>query len=101
MAYYQPDGIKAFALSNGGIEFLVTNRGATHSRVVGPEGCVSLIQASRMLQPPVSRVAVFKWIEKGKLRATMVEGRYLITLTDLRRFAEKYGKGWAPPAAEF
>jgi hypothetical protein len=61
---------------------------------VEPDGCVTISEASRIIQPPVSRVAVFKWIKAKKLKALMVEGEYLITLTDLRRFAAKNGKGW-------
>lgn len=96
MAYWRPDGIKALSTRDGGIEFLITRNQRIRTELIEPNGCVNIVQASRIVQPPVSRVAVFKWIESGKLKATMVEGQWLITLSGLRRFANKYGKGWAP-----
>ena len=64
---------------------------------IEPDGCVTLSEACRIIQPPVSRVAVHKWITSKKLKAYKIEGRFEITLTDLRRFAQKHGKGWAAP----
>jgi hypothetical protein len=97
MAYYIPDHIEAHDRGDGGLR-MTEWRGSRvyRSWEVEPTGCVSLSVASRIIQPPVSRVAVFKWIKKKKLKAFKVEGEYLITLTDLRRFAQKYGKGWPP-----
>src|SRR5678816_3264717 len=95
MAYYIPDHISAHDRGDGGLR-MTEWRGSRvyRSWEVEPDGCVTISEASRIIQPPVSRVAVFKWIKAKKLKALMVEGEYLITLTDLRRFAAKNGKGW-------
>jgi hypothetical protein len=65
----------------------------------GEYGCVTLSEAARIVKPAVSRVAVFRWIRTGKLRAfrEKAAGRYLITFTHLRQFANDHGKDWAPP----
>jgi hypothetical protein len=99
MAYYIPDHIEAHDRGDGGLR-MTEWRGSTvyRSWEVEPKGCVTISEASRIIQPPVSRVAVFKWIQSRKLKAIKVEGEWLITVTDLRRFAQRYGKGW--PALE-
>lgn len=96
MAYWRPDGIEAFETRDGGIEFLITRSQRIRTELVEPQGCVNIVQASRIVRPVVSRVTVFRWIESRKLPAKLVEGEWLIALSDLRRFAKKYGKGWAP-----
>jgi hypothetical protein len=57
-------------------------------------GCVTLSEAARIVKPAVSRAAVFRWIQLRKLKAyrETPNGRYRITLTHLREFAQKYGK---------
>lgn len=99
MAYWRPDGIQAFSRDDGGIEFLITKDQRMRSQIVPHDGCVSVVEAAHILRPVRSRVAVQKWINSGKLKAIMSGGEYLITLTDLRRFAAKHGYGWAEPAA--
>lgn len=97
MAYYIPDHIEALARSDGGIvlvEWKGQSRRETH---IEPDGCVTMSEASRILQPPVSRVTVHRWIEAGKLKADLVEGEWLIELTALRKFANSEGKAWARP----
>jgi len=98
MAYWRPDGIEAFSTRGGGVQFLITRRGRMHTQIVEPEGCVSVVEASRILRPLRSRVAVQKWIVQGisgdKLRALKVEGEYRIAVSELRRFANKHGYGW-------
>ncbi len=98
MAYWQPDGIRAIAHRDGSIEFLITQDQHMRSQRVPPDGCVSIVEAAHILRPVRSRVAVQKWINKGKLEAIMSGGEWLITLSDLRRFAAKHGYGWADPA---
>ncbi len=58
-------------------------------------GCVSLTEAAKIVRPAVSRTAVFRWIRSGKLKAYRErgEGPYLITMTHLRAFARRHGRG--------
>ena len=60
-------------------------------------GCMTLSEAARIVKPPVSRSAVFRWIQTGKLRAYRgkAAGRYLITFTHLKQFVRRHGKHWA------
>ena len=97
MVYYIPDHVKAFDRGDGGVVLVEWKGQHARETHIEPDGCVTLSEASRIVQPPVSRVAVHRWIEAGKLEADMVEGKYLIELTALRRFANKEGKAWAPP----
>ena len=97
MAYYRPDGIEAFAAEDGGFDLLVTRRGRIYQRHIGPEDFVSQIEASVILRPKVSRVAVFKWVESGKLKADIVDGVSMIQLQRLRKFAAKEGYTFALP----
>jgi hypothetical protein len=96
MAYYIPDHIFAEDRGDGGLRFTEWRASTVRrSWEIEPEGCLTISEASRVLQPPVSRVAVFKWIKKKKLKAYKIEGEYLITVSALRKFARKYGKSWA------
>ena len=97
MAYYIPDHIRAFDRGDGGVVLIEWKGGRARETHIEPDGCVTLSEASRIVQPPVSRVAVFRWIESRKLKAEKIEGEYLIELTDLRKFANQEGKSWAPP----
>jgi hypothetical protein len=95
MAYYIPDHIEAHDRGDGGLRFIEWRASnVRRSWEVEPDGCLTISEASRVIQPPVSRVAVFKWIKKKKLKAYLVEGEYLITVSGLRKFAQKHGKGW-------
>lgn len=98
MSYYQPDGIEAYATPDGGFNLLVTRRGRMYERRVGPEDFVTQIEASVILRPPVSRVAVFKWVKSGKLKADTVDGISMIRLSRLRAFAAKHGRALAGPS---
>lgn len=100
MAYYIPDHIEAFDRGDGGIVLIEWKGRRSRSWEVEPRGCVTLSEASRIVRPVVSRVAVHKWIKTKKLKAYKVEGRFLITLTDLRKFAAKHGHGWAQPSRQ-
>ena len=101
MAYWRPDGIRAFATRDGGILFLISKKQRIRETMVPPDGCVSIVEAAHILRPVRSRVAVQKWIDKGKLKAIMSGGEYLIALSELRRFASTHGYEWAEPAQEF
>jgi hypothetical protein len=98
MSYYRPDGIEAFAAPDGGFNLLVTRRSRIYERHIGPDDFVSQIEASIILRPPVSRVAVFKWVKSGKLKADIVDGISMIQLARLRTFAAKSGYSLAGPA---
>ncbi len=100
MAYYRPDGIEAFAAPDGGFDLLVTRRGRVYERHIGPDDFVSQIEASVILRPKVSRVAVFKWVKGGKLKADIVDGVSMIRLSRLRKFATTHGYGLAGPSEE-
>jgi hypothetical protein len=65
MAYYIPDHISAHDRGDGGLR-MTEWRGSRvyRSWEVEPDGCVTISEASRIIQPPVSRVAVFKWIKE-------------------------------------
>lgn len=95
MAYYRPDGIEAFAAPDGGFNLLVTRRSRIYERHIGPNDFVSQIEAGVILRPQVSRVAVFKWVESGKLKADLVDGISMIRLSRLRKFASQHGYGFA------
>ena len=97
MAYYRPDGMEAFAAEEGGFTLLVTRRGRIYERQIGPDDFVTLIEAGVILRPQVSRVAVYKWVKRGKLKADIVDGINLIRLSRLRKFAAKNGYALAPP----
>jgi hypothetical protein len=97
MVYYIPDHIEAFAADDGGIILVEWKGQKARQTHIAPDGCVTLSEASRIVQPPVSRVAVHRWIENGKLKADLVEDKYLIELTELRKFANSEGKAWAKP----
>ena len=100
MAYYQPDGIEAYATRDGGFLLLVTKRGRIYERKIGPDGFVTQIEAAAILRPQVSRVAVFKWIKSGKLKDEKVDGVSMIPLDRLRAFAAQRGYGFAPPSPD-
>lgn len=100
MAYYQPDGIEAYASDDGGFVLLVTKRGRLYERRIEPHGFVTQIEAAAILRPRVSRVAVFKWIQKGALRDDNVDGVSMIRLSRLRKFAAEHGYTFAPPYPE-
>lgn len=97
MVYYRPDGIEAFAAADGGFDLLVTRRGRIYERHIGPDDFVSQIEAGVILRPQVSRVAVFKWVKSGKLKADRVDGVSMIRLPRLRKFASQRGYGLAGP----
>ena len=97
MAYYRPDGIEAFATPDGGFGLLVTRRGRMYQRQIGPDDFISQIEASVILRPTVSRVAVFKWVQSGKLKADIVDGVSMIRVSRLRKFAAQNGYGLAGP----
>lgn len=96
MVYYIPDHVKAYDRGDGGVVLVEFKGQRSRETHIEPDGCVTLSEASRIVQPPVSRVAVHRWIETGKLEADMVEGKYLIELTALRKFVNSEGKAWAP-----
>lgn len=91
MVYYRPDGIKAFAAPDGGFDLLVTRRGRTYERHIGPDDFVTQIEAGVILRPQVSRVTVYKWVKSHKLKADDVDGISMIRLSRLRAFAAKHG----------
>jgi hypothetical protein len=97
VVYYRPDGIEAFATPDGGFDLFVTRRGGIYERHIGPDDFVTQIEAGVILRPAVSRVAVFKWIKSGKLKADLVDGVSRIRLSRLRKFAAKHGYGLAGP----
>jgi hypothetical protein len=97
MVYYIPDHVKAYDRGDGGVVLIEWKGQSSRETHIDADGCVTLSEASRIVQPPVSRVAVYRWIEAGKLKADLVEGEYLIELTALRKFVNKEGKSWAPP----
>jgi len=97
MAYYRPDGIEAYRKPDGGFGLLVTQRGRTYERVVGPDDFVTQIEAAAIVRPRVSRVAVFKWVQSGKLKDDKVDGVSMIRLSRLRKFAAKHGYDLAGP----
>ncbi len=97
MAYYRPDGIEASAAPDGGFDLLVTRRGRIYESHIGPDDFVTQIEASVIVRPQVSRVAVFKWIESGKLKDDKVDGVSMIRLSRLRKFAAKHGYTFAGP----
>lgn len=97
LSYYRPDGIEAFAAPDGGFDLLVTRRGRIYDRHIGPDDFVTLIEAGVILRPPVSRVAVYKWVKGHKLKADLVDRVLLIQLSRLRKFAAKRGYGFAGP----
>lgn len=97
MSFYHPDGITAYETEDGGFELVIVRRGRIYSRVIEPNGFVTQIEAAAILRPPVSRVAVFKWVKSGKLKDDDVDGVSMIRLSRLRRFAAKYGKALALP----
>ncbi len=99
MTYYRADGIEAFGKEDGGFLLLITQRGQIFERHIGPEDFVTQIQASRILRPTVSRVAVFKWIQAGKLKEDIVDGVSMIRVSRLRKFAAKHGYALAPVSA--
>lgn len=96
MVYYIPDHVRAYDRGDGGIVIIEYENQHGRELHINPEGCVTLSEASRIVQPEVSRVAVHRWIESGKLKADKVEGEYLIELTALRKFVNEEGKAWAP-----
>lgn len=98
MTYYRADGIEASATPDGGFLLIITSRGQMFERHIGPDDFVTQIQASRILRPVVSRVAVFKWVKSGKLKDDDVDGVSKIRLSRLRKFAAKYGYALAPPS---
>jgi hypothetical protein len=91
VAYYRPDGIEAFAASDGGVDLVLTRRGGTYTRHVGPDGFVSHIEAGLIVRPQVTRMAVYKWVISGKLKADIVNGVSMIRLPRLRAFAARHG----------
>lgn len=97
MVYYIPDHVNAYDRGDGGVVFVEFKGQVPRETHIEPDGCVTLSEASRIVQPPVSRVAVHRWIETGKLAAEKVEGKYLIELTALRKFVYSEEKVWAPP----
>lgn len=97
MPWYRADGIDAYSQPDGGFLLMVTARGRTFERHIEPDGFVTQIEASRILRPIVSRVAVFKWVKAGKLKDDNVDGVSMIRLSRLRKFAAKYGYLLAPP----
>ncbi|MBA3645126.1 MAG: hypothetical protein H0W63_03005 [Gemmatimonadaceae bacterium] len=99
MTYYRADGIEAHGTEDGGFLLLVTRRGQIFELPIGPDDFVTQIQASRILRPTVSRVAVYKWVQAGKLKEDIVDGVSMIRVSRLRRFAAKYGYGLAPVSA--
>lgn len=66
-------------------------------------GCMTLSEVARIVKPAVSRAAVFRWIQTGKLRAFKGKStsRYLITFTDLKQFASQHGKHCAEPQLKY
>ena len=64
---------------------------------------MTLSDVARAVQPAVSRAAVFRWIQTGKLRAFKgrTSSRYLITFTDFKQFARKHGKNCAEPQLKY
>lgn len=100
MTYYRADGIEAYAKPDGGFLLLVTKRGQMFERHIEPDGFVTQIEASRILRPVVSRIAVFKWIKARKLKDDDVDGVSMIRLSRLRKFAAKYGYALAGPSQD-
>jgi hypothetical protein len=98
MGYVRRDGIKAFATPEGGFEVRVSIRGRTYSRLIPPHGFVTQAEAAVIVQPPVSRVAVFQWIRSGKLKDDRLNGVSMIRLSRLRRFAAETGRTLVGPA---
>jgi hypothetical protein len=91
VAYYRPDGIEAFATPDGGFDLVLTRRGGTYTRHVGPDGFVSHIEAGLIVRPQVTRMAVYKWVISGKLKADTVNGVSMIRLPRLRAYAARHG----------
>lgn len=91
MAYFRYDGIEAYAEPDGGVQLVVTSNQRITSHLIPPHGYVTLIEAAAILQPPVSRVAVYQWVKQRKLKAHTVEGKMQISLMTLRKFAAKHG----------
>ena len=91
MAYFRYDGIEAYELPDGGLELIETKDQRITSHRILPGGYITMIEAANILQPPVSRVAVYQWIKSGKLKAHKIEGVMHISVITLRKFAAKHG----------
>ena len=86
-----------------------TSRGQ-YVRPVEPAGLVTFLEAARLLRrdgKPVSRVAIYNWAEEGKLRWQKIqppprrEALKVIRLSELRKFAERYGFECRPAHRSF
>ncbi|MBI2408229.1 MAG: hypothetical protein HYV19_08030 [Gemmatimonadetes bacterium] len=89
-----------------------TARGRYH-RAVEAAGLVTFQEAATLIQrggKPVSRMAIYNWAKEGKIRWEKVHPRpeleavKVIRLSELRKFAERYGfecrpvpRGFFPP----
>jgi hypothetical protein len=91
LVYYRYDGIDAYELPSGGVELLVTKDQRISTQKIDPGGYVTQIEAAAILQPPVTRVAIWQGVNKGKLKAHTIEGVSHISLQTLRKFAAKHG----------
>lgn len=86
-----------------------TSRGRYH-RTVEAAGLVTFLEAARLLRrdgKAVSRVAIYNWAEEGKLRWHKIHPRpeleavKVIRLSELRKFAERYGFECRPAPRSF
>ena len=75
---------------------LSSRYGREYSRTVDGTGLVSQAEAAAIVRPPVSRIAVHKWVKSGKLTDHKVKGVSMILLSELRLFAAKHGYEMAP-----
>ncbi len=90
MAYYRPEGIEAFTSpDNKGFDLMYTRGGRQFNRHVGRTGWVTHIEAGVILRPQVTRVAIYKWVQNGRLAGGQTEdGTLVINVQDLLRFVE-------------
>lgn len=86
-----------------------TSRGQYKSTVEA-SGLVTFLEAARLIRrngDPVSRVAIYNWAKEGKIRWQKIHPRpdlqavFVIRLSELRKFAERYGFECRPAPRSF
>jgi hypothetical protein len=79
LAYYRPEGIEAFTSpDNNGFDLMYTRGGRQFNRHVGLNDWVTHIEAGVILRPQVTRVAIYKWVENGRLVGNQADDGTLV-----------------------
>lgn len=77
-----PEVTKAVWLGNGGAVVAIEEKGKLYWRAVEPDGYVSVLHAAMLAG--VSFIAVYRWIEKGRLPSALDDGVRVVALPELR-----------------